>query len=151
MSVYIQVADKDGNHIAKECSESLSGYTDLVTALSILLRSTETPWEKWQSGWKISRIEDDPAGYLPWFLCLNDKDGIPFGQHEAEVVLEHIKKIGFEDMDDAHLTAALDRNLGSGQPFDGAACLRWFRMYRDAIIARLRMIVVTDGSHLITY
>ena len=143
----IEVLGLKGESLCPEWAENNRGFTDFVTGLSILLGSSATPWEDWGKAWLIKQVEDDPAGFLPLGLCEQLQD-MKFGSHQARVVIAHMNAIGFKDQSDEVLVQALNRDLGSGLPFEGAETLRWFRMYRDGLMQMLEVVASTEGATL---
>jgi hypothetical protein len=151
MTIYVAAVDSNGTTLSQEWSESARGFDDFVTGLSILLGSTATLFDDLRAGWKIDNVETDPAGYLPWHLCGMHREDALFGSHEAHVVLNHMRQIGFSQQDDARITEAFVNRELSGGAFDGVETLRWFRMYRDGLIQMLELVEKNESSKLLSY
>jgi hypothetical protein len=153
MAVYMKVVGPSGEDLSDTIDESARSYDVLLRTLSLLLGSEKEPFKAYANGWRIARVENDPAGFLPWFMCM--REGNVFGSHEAEVVLEHLRNVNFTDIDDTRLKAALseayDYRLRSEIPYKADEVLAWFRMARDELLVLLMILEQHEGSRLEIY
>ena len=131
----------------------------LQRVLGILMGSRENPHQAYVEGWKISRVEDDPAGYLPWYMSSNNvedgQEAPSFGSYEGRVVLEHMLSIGIAELSNERIITivakAYDEKLRREIPFKETEVLDWFKARREDLFLVLRTLSEAPDGKLNFY
>jgi hypothetical protein len=149
MTVYLTIFDENDDEIAGTLDFSAREYGVFHRGLSSLLGSKNDPHPESTSGWNISRVEDDPTGFLILAMCRNTNAVIRV--HEAKSILVTIKHINFMHLSDAWIAEILEKAfdetlLAEGYQFDGEQTVSWFKRQSENLISLLEILACHEGT-----
>jgi hypothetical protein len=153
MSVYLE-ATRDGQPLLPTIIFSAREFGLLQRVLGTLADSHNDPHRAYIDGWNIARVEDEPRGYLPWYMSSHnveeDQEAPPFGSHEALIVYEHVLSI--VELSDERIVAIVSQAYGDKLqreiPFNETTVLEWFKARLTDLLLVLKTISETQNGKL---